>query len=198
MSLERRYVDRVIATARDAGVDIPPEVMAIQHMVEHGAAPIDAWLAANPGRTEDDADALAAGCCMGQAVYGVRRCTCWEPVYDCDQAEPVLPVPAGSITVRPGGRCGDCAFRKDSPERAELWSEEELLGLAVAGEPFWCHDGMRRPAFYEHPKLGRVSGSTADWRPPQLSGVPFKRDGSPGFLCAGWAQEVRRQERLSG
>lgn len=190
--LERRYVERVIATAREAGVEVPREVLGIAAQLEHGTgAQFGRWQDAHPGEEPPDE---ALHCCWGSAVYGPARCTCWEAVYDVDQTDPVLPVPDGSIEVRQA-RCGDCAFRRDSKERADEWSEEELLGLAVAGTPFWCHDGMRRPKLYRHPVLGDVRASGDDWRPPTVAGVPFRRDGRPGLLCAGWAQEVRRLER---
>ena len=195
-TLELRAVQRVIDQARAAGVDIPGEILALSARLEHGTGGAFAlWREAHPG---EEPPPEAAGCCYGSVVYGYERCTCWEPVFDVDQADPVLPVPDGSIVVRPGGRCGDCAFRRDSPERADELVEDELLGLAREGTPFWCHDGMRRPVAYRHPVLGAVPGSSADWQPPIVAGVPFRRDGSPGLLCAGWAQEVRRVERQEG
>jgi hypothetical protein len=134
-------------------------------------------------------------------VYGPARCTCWEPVFDVDQAEPQLrelggdsagnKIPA-NVTTR-HQRCGDCAFRRDSPERSEVYTEEELLCLAESGEPFWCHDGMRRPIAYRHSDLGDVPASPDDWQPPTAGGVPFRADGRPGLLCAGWAAETRRR-----
>lgn len=33
-------------------------------------------------------DAGEGVCCMGAAAMGPERCTCWEPVYDLDQADP--------------------------------------------------------------------------------------------------------------
>lgn len=194
--LEARAVARAIEAARAAGVDVPPDVLSIHAKLEHGTDALAAfprWQADHPG---EEPPPEASGCCYGSAVYGYERCECWEPVYDVEQADPVLPVAEGSIEVR-AARCGDCAFRRGSKERSEEYTEDELLGLAAAGTPFWCHDGMRRPKWYEHPVLGRVKASGDDWRPPQVAGVPFRRDGQPGLLCAGWAQEVRRQERLA-
>lgn len=195
-ALEQRLVNRVIAKAREVGVDVPTEVLEIAASLEHGDAGIfwDKWVQLHPDRDPDDPD--LQGCCMGQAVYGWHRCTCWEPIYDVDQTDPILPVAEGSIQVR-HARCGDCAFKRGSQERADRAMEEELLGLAIAGIPFWCHDGMRRPKLYRHPTLGDVPATGDDWRPPQVAGVPFRRDGSPGLLCAGWAQEVKRQDRLT-
>lgn len=186
--LERRYVERVVGEARAAGVEIPAEVLGIAAQVEHGGGvEFDLWRAANP---DADLDELVP-CCMGVAVYGWRRCECWEAVFDGEQADPDR---GGQIAAR-SRRCGDCAFRKDSKERADAWSEDELLALARAGEPFWCHDGMRRPVAYRHPLLGDVPASPDDWRPPTHNGVPFRADGRPGLLCAGWVQERERAGR---
>jgi hypothetical protein len=194
-TLELRAVQRVIDQARAAGVEIPPEILSLSARLEHGTGTAYAlWREQHP---DDELPDGALGCCWGAAVYGPERCTCWEPVFDVDQADPQLPVAEGSIMVR-RSRCGDCAFRRDSPERADRLTEDELLDLARSATPFWCHDGMRRPVAYRHPVLGDVPGSTADWQPPTVSGVPFRRDGSPGLLCAGWAQEVRRVERQEG
>jgi len=84
------------------------------------------------------------------------------------------------------------AFRKDSPERSVAWEEEALLALPASGDPFWCHDGMRRPSTWRHPAGVLIDGDPADYRPPQRSGIPYRADGSPGLLCAGWmARAVR-------
>lgn len=188
--LELRAVQRVIEQACAVGVEVPGEILALSARLEHGTGTaFTLWQAAHP-----DEEPPELGCCYGAVVYGPERCTCWEPVFDVEQAEPVLPVPEGSIEVR-HARCDDCAFRRDSPERADVLVEDELLELARTATPFWCHDGMRRPVAYRHPVLGDVPGSTADWQPPTRAGVPFRRDGRPGLLCAGWAQEVRRVER---
>src|SRR3954470_3659569 len=102
--LERRYVERVIATARAAGVDVPHEVLGIAFQLEHGGGgAFRTWRDANPDVDLDQLDP----CCWGVAVYGWERCTCWEDVYDVEQTDPVLPVADGSIQVR-HARCGDC------------------------------------------------------------------------------------------
>lgn len=56
------------------------------------------------------------------------------------------------------------------------------------GEPFWCHDGIRRPVAWRHPNLPGVviPGSPSDYQPPMIGGVPFRADGRPAALCAGW------------
>lgn len=194
-ALERRVVDRVIAAAVAAGVPVPDEVRSISAKLDgHGAtnAGWRIWLSLHPDADPDDPEPLG-WCCYGVAVYGPGRCTCWEDVYDTVQLPEVVPFPE---TETRSTRCSDCAFRKDSPERAEELVEEELLGLAVSGTPFWCHDGMRRPVAYRHPVLGEVPADPADWRPPiRPDGIPLRRDGRPGLLCAGWDQERRRQAR---
>lgn len=127
-------------------------------------------------------DVGEAGCCYGSAVNGPGHCTCWEPVYDLDQAEP-------DITLKPGvmpRRCSDCAFLRNSPERADEYASEHLDRLVADGERFWCHDGMRRPKYWRHPSGATTEGDPADYQPPIIDGVPYRADGRPGDLCAGW------------
>lgn len=93
--------------------------------------------------------------------------------------------------------CGDCAFRKDSPERREAFLEEALMELPTTGQPFYCHEDMRRPVRWEHPDGRTVEGSTADWQPPIIGGLPYRLDGRPGLLCAGWAARADAVDRAS-
>ena len=144
-------------------------------------------------------DPTDGACCIGSAVMGPQYCTCWVEVFDLEQQEP-----------RPGehGRrmspCGDCAYRKDSPERRGddryKGSDEGFLDLiVVTGERFWCHVGMRRTVRLAHPSGAVVDVAEAaagDYRPPIVDGVPYRADGSPGELCAGWA--ARRRSHLVG
>lgn len=131
------------------------------------------------------------GCCWGTTIYGPHRCTCWEPVYDVDQAEPDVDAQCG---IGPVGGCHDCAYRADSPERAgdELVrnDEDDLHYLVAKGIPFWCHQGMRRPIKYVHPSGAEYvpPGIEHAFGPPEVNGRPYKADGSPGDLCGGWAQ----------
>lgn len=121
-------------------------------------------------------------CCFGAAVYGPGYCTCWEPVYDLDQAEP-------DTTATPGvmpRRCSDCAYLRKSPERADEYTAEWLDRIAATGERFWCHDGLRRPTSWRHPSGVTIPGDPADYQPPIIDGVPYRADGRPGDLCAGW------------
>lgn len=131
-------------------------------------------------------------CCYGASIRGPLGCTCWEPVYDMEQAEPRPEEPAGTRAKM----CEDCAYRPKSPERTGDdrydGSEEQLLDLAAGAGVFWCHQGIRRPITYRHSTLGiTVEADGNHYKPPILEvdgeGVPFKADGSPGDRCAGWA-----------
>ena len=113
---------------------------------------------------------------------GLEGCTCWVPVYDVAQVDPA----PGDLEPR-AAMCGDCAFRPGSPERADEWTREALYDLAEPGRPaFFCHDGMRRPVAWRHPAGPEVPGHPDDWQPPIRAGVPYRADGRPGLLCAGW------------
>lgn len=185
-SLSRRVVERVISKAREAGIDVPTEILNLQARLEHGTGgPWQAYQALHPDFTEGEHPA----CCYGVVIYGPSRCTCWDPVFDVDQADPQPPASDAEIDTRER-RCGDCAFLRNSPERSDPLTEEELLELPLRGERFWCHDGMRRPVAYRHPDLGDVPALPDDWQPPTVNGVPFRADGRPGLLCAGWAARV--------
>jgi hypothetical protein len=129
-------------------------------------------------------------CCYGAALYGPHRCNCWTPVYDVEQAE----LQPGIPTVRER-MCPDCAYRPDSPERrgdADVANDaDQLESLASSGTPFWCHDGIRRPVLLRHPSGIEIPGHAAAYDPPQLAGMPFRADGRPALLCAGWAARGR-------
>ena len=87
-------------------------------------------------------DAGEGMCCIGAAVYGPGHCTCWTPVYDLDQAEPDTTI-THSVMPR---RCSDCAFLRNSPERADEYASEQLDRIPA---------GARRLAAlcYEHARL---------------------------------------------
>jgi len=127
-------------------------------------------------------------CCMGSAARGAGGCTCWVAEYDVEQAEPRTD---GLLFGCRDSMCRDCAFRPDSPERTDdpdAAGDQELLDELVAtGQPFWCHQGMRRPVRYRHPSGVVVEASPLEYAPPQLGAVPCKADGSPADLCFGWA-----------
>ncbi|MET7395592.1 hypothetical protein ABZS66_19090 [Dactylosporangium sp. NPDC005572] len=192
-TFELRAVQRIVDQARAAGVTVPDEVTTIANQLAdagHTSYPARTWAEQHP----DEAD-WPVGCCIGNDLGGPDRCTCWTPVFELEQQPPQPPERAEDITVR-GSMCGDCAFRKGSPERAEGFLEEALFELAALGQAFYCHDGMRRPAYWQHPDGRRIEGSTADWQPPIVSGIPFRADGRPGMLCAGWmARAIRADAR---
>ena len=138
-------------------------------------------------------------CCDGSAYRDAAGCLCWEPEFDLVQAEPVPDVVGGRSQM-----CGDCAFRPGSPERCgdpgAAGTAEGLAELVATGQPFYCHDGMRRPVRWVHPSGATLEGSPLDYRPPIVDGVPYKADGTPGLLCAGWTARSLKlaQRRLAG
>lgn len=134
-----------------------------------------------------------APCCMGSAVYGHTRCTCWTTEHNVAQALPV----EGPEQVRPR-MCRDCAFRPDSPERAghvdyDHNSAEEIEELTEGANIFHCHQGMRRCVAHVHDNGARVAASPSEYAPLITGGRVYKADGTPADLCAGWAREVERK-----
>lgn len=139
------------------------------------------------------------GCCVGSAVYGPAGCTCWTPEYDLPQ-QPVDEqarqwLAAGVQPVTRRRMCADCAYRPDSPEKRGASTHQGdaqfLEDIAARGERFWCHQGMRRPLRWVHPAGAEIRGHEAAYRPPIVDGVPYRADGTPGELCAGWAARHR-------
>lgn len=51
---------------------------------------------------------------------------------------------------------------------------------------------MRRPVRWEHPDGRTIDGSPDDWQPAIINGLPYRADGRPGLLCAGWAARAAR------
>lgn len=45
---------------------------------------------------------------------------------------------------------------------------------------------MRQPAHWRHPSGAMTPGSPMNYQPPIVDGTPYKADGTPGDLCAGW------------
>lgn len=134
-------------------------------------------------------------CCPAADSKGPLACTCWRPVYDRDQSDPdpkaVVGLALGEVELpqRPL-MCGDCAYRPDSPERtgdAQYNSSPGELDRLARAERFFCHDGMRKPVAWRHPCGLRIATvSDGDYQPPIVEGVPYRADGRPGLLCAGW------------
>lgn len=131
---------------------------------------------------------LGEVCCMGVAVYGPSRCTCWLPIFDVDQVPPRV----GLASERRATMCGDCAFRGDSPERQgdprfQHSGDGELEELVSSTADFACHQGMRRRLALVHPSGARVECGPGAYAPTIVNGVAFKADGSPADRCAGLA-----------
>jgi hypothetical protein len=132
-----------------------------------------------------------AWCCYGAVARGPEHCTCWQPVYDAEQA----PVVAQPVVVR-SERCVDCACRHESPERRADRGEDApemqtswdgVQRLVRDGQPFYCHQGMRRVVAEVHPDGRRREVGAHAYRPPIAHGKPRKADGTPADICAGWA-----------
>lgn len=131
----------------------------------------------------DDYNADEVPCCIGGAMRGPRACTCWQPVFDVDQADVQIEEP--NVRTRTEC-CFDCAYRNDSPERAEGY-DDELRDIAGDGSTFACHQGMRRVVAWRHPDGRELPAGDGDYQPPMVGLVAFKADGTPADLCAGWA-----------
>jgi hypothetical protein len=132
----------------------------------------------------DEDDPRNVLCCAGAAMRGPGSCTCWEPVYDVVQELIV----EGPPETR-GELCGDCAFRKDSPERRRGDDPADLGS-------FWCHQGVRLIVAYVHPdgrrrEAHREEGVPMDYDPVKRPGLIYRADGQPGQRCAGWARANR-------
>jgi hypothetical protein len=130
-------------------------------------------------------------CCMGAAMFGRNRCTCWEPIYDLEQ-QPLADggAPPAEIPTR-AKCCHDCAYRNGSPER-EDGDTDWLLEIAASGgqREFWCHQGMRRVVAFQHPDGRILPAGEGDYRPPvgpEHRPVAWKADGTIAERCAGWA-----------
>ena len=134
-------------------------------------------------------------CCwatIGGGDWG--DCTCWAPIYDTPEQEPLLP---GGAEVMPT-MCADCAYRPGSPERMgnpdAAADGYDLDDLAISGTQFWCHDGMRRIVAMRHTGTGETVKLTGQHHyDPPIDGRqrPHRTDGTVGSLCAGW--DARRK-----
>lgn len=142
----------------------------------------------------DDIDAMEGGWCCYQAAGDgdPTYCTCWEPIYDLDvQHRPMV----GVTPVERPSQCQDCAYRADSPEMGD-YRADGLAGLPYGRGVFFCHDGIRRAVAYQHSGTGLVRpAGEGDYVPPirmpGLDPVPYRADGLPAFICAGWAARHR-------
>ena len=141
-------------------------------------------------------------CCAGRIADGPAGCTCWQPIYDREQIEPtdetVARVVCGEQQPEVRKRmCADCAYRPGSPEKqgAETAAVDASdLERLAREDRFWCHDEMRSPVAWQHPSGPRIPADperTGDYQPPIVCGVPYRANGQPGLLCAGWAARRR-------
>lgn len=91
--------------------------------------------------------------------------------------------------------CADCAYRPGSPEKSGdptvTGSADALEDFAATGARFWCHQGMRRTIALRHLSGAEAPRGAAAYDPPIVDGIPYRADGSPGQLCAGWAARRR-------
>ena len=137
-------------------------------------------------------------CCYGAMVDGPGHCTCWRPEYDLTQVDPDLLsaqlLAAGIQPVTRDLMCADCAYRPGSPEKSgakDHAGDPDQLDDIAASSRFWCHQGIRRPARWRHPSGAVIDGHPAAYDPPIVAGVPYRADGTPAELCAGWAARRR-------
>lgn len=146
---------------------------------------------------DDLPDAGGGMCCEGSAALGPGRCTCWDPVFDLEQAADLK---AGPPQVRPTA-CADCAFRPGSPEqqgdeRFANSGDGELDDIIGGSAPFLCHQGMRRQLRQVHPTGAVVEDAPGAYRPPVKGDRAWCADGEPAQICAGWV--ARRRALLGG
>lgn len=133
-------------------------------------------------------------CCADAVEFGPTCCTCWEEIYDIDQA----PIDRVAMVATRLSMCDDCAYRPGSPERSgdpRYMARNEAgdggLPDVPAGATFWCHQGIRKPIAYRHSTLGIEIPAKTDHYSPAIferdgQAIPFKADGSPAERCAGW------------
>lgn len=138
-------------------------------------------------------------CCWQAANTEGDDCSCWLPI--------LHPAPAmdnGQLVTEEGpqelrrSKCGDCAYRPSSPERAAQGGEPLTYGL---DRPFSCHEAdrdvdpdarMPRVTVWVHPPSGATLTVTDDDYKPVINGNrPYLATGAPAPLCAGWADSNR-------
>lgn len=127
-------------------------------------------------------------CCYGAAFTDGEKCTCWtaelEPTPSTDVQEGPMPVNTA--------RCGDCAYRRDSPERQMRGGDQMPF---MADGIFLCHIGMPRAVAFTHSCGERRETPPGtrydDYRPIERDGRAWQADGRPAVVCAGWAADHR-------
>lgn len=183
-----RSVDGIARQVAELTADLTPEQLADLRAEHLQAASV---VGAGYGRWPDVGNAEVP-CCMAAVNLGHQWCTCWEPVFDVEQAAPVTELTPGCQPTM----CGDCAYRPKSPERQgdpdAASHTDDLMHLVVTGTAFWCHEGIRRPTHWRHPSGATVPGAPNDYKPEIVNRVPYQADGTPALLCGGWAALRRK------
>lgn len=134
-------------------------------------------------------DAGQGWCCMGAVMRGPGGCTCWDDKHDRRQSKTLKPGPPAVRTEK----CEDCAFRKGSPEtqgdtRFALSGDGELQNMLDNPHAvFYCHQGMRRITKRVHPTGATVDAAPGEYDPPGRDCLPYKANGQPAEICAGFA-----------
>jgi hypothetical protein len=80
---------------------------------------------------------------------------------------------------------------RDAHRTAVDYGGERLAELVDKGEPFYCHQSLRKIVKWRHPVGAEVDGHPGSYDPPIVVGpmeqfVPMKADGIPADICAGW------------
>lgn len=122
-------------------------------------------------------------CCYA-SILDSENCTCWRAVI---APYPTRALQAGPSPVR-SRRCGDCAYRQDSPERTER--DGDSLPY-VPGQTFYCHDGLPKAWAWVHPDGTVRLAGVDDYQPVMQAGRVWQADGRPAVVCAGWASVDR-------
>ena len=117
----------------------------------------------------------------GEKVETLAAClecsTSWEPFAVADLVDRDDPY---SIFLRP---CDNCAFRKDSPERADQQKWDDLMiQIHIGGAAFYCHKGV--------PIAGADAPGESHVQPRTEDG---KLDMKRMRLCAGYLNTRLRQ-----
>jgi hypothetical protein len=127
-------------------------------------------------------------CCATAAMTDMESCTCWVDVV---WPEPEPDVEHGPSPLR-DRLCGDCAFRKDSPERQAIGGDQLPYGPQ---QVFTCHAGMPKVTARVHAPTGvTVRPELDDYQPVSRGRQSWQADGQPAEICAGWA----RQNHITG
>lgn len=186
-----RFVGRILRAMQrrlaDGDIESLPDLVALHE--ETGASGLMVICGSDHDIEWPDIGNGDLPCCMGAAALGPGNCTCWEAEYDLEQTEIEAVGPPG-LRASP---CEDCAYRGGSPERQGsdhvMGDATHLEALVVLNRPFFCHQGIRRPLRFRHPRgaVHEPPHLEAAYRPHIHAGVPYRADGTPADLCAGWA-----------